>query len=240
MNELKTYKNFFGLIVDDNKGTKIFGWENLSKNRNTKKVEIPLGGGVYGYVDTGIVEIIDDNVVNLVKAGSWFSTRSGCKINFLSEKYRVAAWQKSKYLGSSNVGYVEDYGRLNYIDGCKDTILAFPIKKGLPCLNALYMPTGVNQTMHTHPSTRSGFIIVGGAKAVTPDMNVVLETGMIFYLPTDTEHKFVTDHENNTIMKLIAYHPDSDFGATDETHPMINRTIVEGISASKLDDIRTK
>ena len=29
-------------------------------------------------------------------------------------------------------------------------------------------------------------------------------------------------------MDVIAYHPDSDWGPTDETHPMVNRTFVEG------------
>jgi hypothetical protein len=40
-------------------------------------------------------------------------------------------------------------------------------------------------------------------------------------------------------MDVIAFHPDSDFGATDIDHPMINKTFVEGVSASGLDDIRT-
>lgn len=41
-------------------------------------------------------------------------------------------------------------------------------------------------------------------------------------------------------MDVIAYHPDSDFGPQDEDHPMVNRTIVDGVSASKLEAIRTK
>jgi hypothetical protein len=41
-------------------------------------------------------------------------------------------------------------------------------------------------------------------------------------------------------MTVIAYHPDSDFGATHEDHPMINRTMVDGISAAKIDEIRTQ
>jgi len=41
-------------------------------------------------------------------------------------------------------------------------------------------------------------------------------------------------------MRVIAYHPDSDFGATHEDHPMINRTIVNGTSAAVLSDIRTR
>ena len=41
-------------------------------------------------------------------------------------------------------------------------------------------------------------------------------------------------------MNVVAFHPDSDFGATDINHPMINRTIVDGISANSIDSIRTK
>ena len=107
-------------------------------------------------------------------------------------------------------------------------------------MNALYMPEGVNQTMHTHPSTRSGFIFIGGATCETPDESFELNSGQIFFLKKETKHKFRSDHNKNIIMKLVAYHPDSDFGATDEDHPMLNKTIVNGVSASKLDDIRTK
>jgi hypothetical protein len=41
-------------------------------------------------------------------------------------------------------------------------------------------------------------------------------------------------------MVVMAYHPDSDFGPEDENHPMINRTIVDGMSAAGLAAIRTK
>ena len=119
-------------------------------------------------------------------------------------------------------------------------MLCSPIMKGEPCLNALYMPENVHQTMHTHPSTRSGFIFVGGATAITLEDKIKLEAGMIFYLPADVKHKFRSDLGKNVMMKLVAYHPDSDFGATDEVHPMINRTIVDGVSASNISNIQTK
>ena len=41
-------------------------------------------------------------------------------------------------------------------------------------------------------------------------------------------------------MCVIAYHPDSDFGPTDDEHPMINRTIVDGKRANEQTEIRTK
>lgn len=40
-------------------------------------------------------------------------------------------------------------------------------------------------------------------------------------------------------MDVIAYHPDSDTGPTYDDQPMINRTIVDGVSAADIDEIRT-
>ena len=39
-------------------------------------------------------------------------------------------------------------------------------------------------------------------------------------------------------MCVIAYHPDSDFGPTDDDHPMVNRTIVDGVPVNQ-SNIRT-
>ena len=35
-------------------------------------------------------------------------------------------------------------------------------------------------------------------------------------------------------LTVIAFHPDSDFGPRHDDHPMVNRTIVDGVSASQL------
>ena len=40
-------------------------------------------------------------------------------------------------------------------------------------------------------------------------------------------------------MDVIAYHPDSDTGPTHDDQPMIKRTIVDGVSAADIDEIRT-
>ncbi|MCG8366941.1 MAG: hypothetical protein MJA27_26860 [Pseudanabaenales cyanobacterium] len=57
-----------------------------------------------------------------------------------------------------------------------------------------------------------------------------------FIIPTDGRHSFFTDDNE---MDVIAYHPDSDTGPTHDDHPMINRTIVDGVSAADIDEIRT-
>lgn len=150
-------------------------------------------------------------------------------------------------------GVVEEKGRLKYIDGCTDSILIHPVKKGLPCLNHLHFPNGIIQTPHTHPSHRIGLVIRGEGECATPFGDLPLTTGCIFiikeYNGTDKAlgldglmhdagtHKFNTDKSS---MDVIAFHPDSDFGAEDEFHPMINRTIVNGVSANSIDAIKTK
>jgi len=134
-------------------------------------------------------------------------------------------------------GPIEKEGRLKYIDGCTDSLLIPPVKMGDPCLNHLHFPAKINQTMHTHPSLRLGMIVGGSGVCETPWGKYPLEPGMYFLIAKDGPHKFVTVDSH---MDVIAFHPDSDFGPRDEDHPMINRTIVEGVSASKLPHIQTK
>ena len=236
----KLYSEYFGRVATDGDGTIVWGFENISQKRSLNNQYIPKNGGCFGYVDKGSILLHDGNKSIVIDEGFWFSTKNGAEIKFISDQYRVAIWQLDGYNGQLTIGEVENTGRLNYIDNCKDTILHQPIKKGMPCLNALFMPEGVYQTRHTHPSTRSGFIIIGGAMCDTPEGKFDLESGNIFVLLKDAEHNFISNHGKDITMKLIAYHPDSDYGPTDEIHPMINRTIVDGISASNIDEIRTK
>lgn len=235
-------KDYFGQIGDDGEGTLIYGFEDKSKKRPTGLHELrgDVQGAVFGYVHEGDIALHDGDKQLLISKGFWFSSRNTPKIEFIGEGFRAVIWQFKNYVGNLNCGLVENEGKLNYIDGCKDTMLHPPIKLGDPCLNALYMPSGVNQTQHTHPSTRSGFIIQGGARCETPEGTFDLEEGEIFFLKKEALHKFRSDHADDIKMKLVAYHPDSDFGPTDEVHPMINRTIVEGVSASKIKEIQTK
>jgi hypothetical protein len=57
------------------------------------------------------------------------------------------------------------------------------------------------------------------------------------HLAQEGSHKFRTDDEG---MDVIAYHPDSTAGPTDESHQMLDNTIVGGVAASKIEAIRTK
>ncbi len=239
-----TWEHYFGLLAKT-EDTAVYGFENESEERPSV-FHVPDHGGCFGYVQEGSIQIYgpadgDRRFIRTLAAGEWFSTRSGFTAQVTNrEKYRVAVFQNLEHLGTLTSGLVELTGRLAYIDGCRDSILHPPLYFGRPCLNALYMPEGVNQTMHTHPSTRAGFIINGGAICETPHHQHALRQGMIFLLDKDSQHKFRTDHGQDITLRLVAYHPDSDYGPTDEEHPMLNRTIVDGVSAKHLDQIRTR
>jgi Cupin domain len=123
-------------------------------------------------------------------------------------------------------GPVENRGRLRYIDGCSDTVLVAPVTRGDPCLNLLHLPSHVVQTDHEHPSLRVGLVLRGTGQCVIEGQEPCeLSTGTVFTLPAGTIHRFETEQ---TELLIVAWHPDSDFGPTDDDHPMLNRTLAAG------------
>lgn len=137
------------------------------------------------------------------------------------------------FLGQEIYGsHDETSGRLVYIDGCSDTLLICPPRLGDPCLSFLHFPPGINQSYHLHPSIRMGMIVGGGGVSNILDRKkqfglktdcVLLEKGGIFCLDEREIHRFVSLDQN---LDIVAYHPDSDWGPTDSSHPMINRTYI--------------
>jgi mannose-6-phosphate isomerase-like protein (cupin superfamily) len=143
-----------------------------------------------------------------------------------------------KFSGTFSIGGpIEEQGRFAYINGGTDSLLIPPLMVGAPCLNALYFPTKVDQTWHTHPSYRLGMVVSGQGKCETPEGTINLVPGLIIGIPAEEKHKFRTTSEN---LILVVFHPDSDVGFTHQNHPMLNRTIVSGLSASQLPIIQTK
>lgn len=192
-----------------------------------------------GFVYEGEAEIESADFCYTLKAGMYFSIPlnafeairiSGGK-GFIAERL---GYESFLTFG----GPVEQTGRLKYIDGCTDSLLVPPVKFGDACLNLLYFPPDINQTAHTHPSVRLGMIIKGKGECITPQGIIPLRAGQLFAIHTDGVHAFRTTSQSS--MTVIAYHPDSDFGPQDENHPMVNRTIVNGVSANQIDEIRTK
>jgi hypothetical protein len=134
-------------------------------------------------------------------------------------------------------GPIESAGRLRYIDGCTDSLLVPPVVCGDPCLNALYFPPGIDQTEHTHPTSRVGLVASGSGECVTPDGVFGLAPGLAFVIPANARHRFRTAGDR---LVVVAYHPDSDVGPTHGAHPMITRTIVDGVPASRLEALHTR
>lgn len=188
---------------------------------------------IYCY-ETSCLIFLEDQTIIPLRPGSYVQTSKDFSI-----KGKGIVITTLNHNLPTVIGYeLEPKGRLKYIDGCSDNLLLPPVKKGNSCLNALYFPSGINQTMHTHPSLRAGLVAKGSGTCITPDGEVDLEEGNVWIIHTNKEHKFKTSLDEELV--VVAFHPDSDFGPEDENHPMINRTIVDGVSASLLPNIHTK
>lgn len=197
-------------------------------------------GAWFGYVQHGPLALTVAGREFVVEKGDYFSTARPFSLVAMNSDGRAILIRRMgadvPFVLGNDVHQVG--GRLKYIDGCTDSLLIGPWKLGQPCLNLLYFPPGIDQTQHTHPSDRLGVITAGKGRCITPEGVYDLLPGMIWRIPAEAPHKFQTDADST--MTVIAYHPDSDFGPQDEFHPMINRTIVDGVSARLVDEIRTK
>lgn len=195
-------------------------------------------GTFFGFVWTGLLILAVDGVKREIEAGHYFSIPFQ-KSLILAGEAKGYGVLRIGYHGLASVGGpVESRGRLKYIDGCSDTLLISPPLRGDPCFNLLHFPPGINQTKHTHPTIRAGLIHGGEGKCLTETGEEPLLPGKMFILYPDAIHAFST--EGTAGMNLTVYHPDTDVGPTHEEHPMLNRTIVDGVSAKHIDKIRTK
>jgi len=180
-------------------------------------------GACFGYVQRGWAKVSDRTVDYELRGGQWFVMANGMRLDFAEGgRASVIVAQRLGHaaLGAAG-GPIESMGRLRYIDGCSDTLLAAPARLGDPCLNLLHFPPGINQTFHVHPSVRAGVVARGAGWCETPHGMSPLEPGLFFSIPANGVHRFLT---GDSSMDVIAYHPDSDWGPTDEAHPMLNRT----------------
>lgn len=130
------------------------------------------------------------------------------------------------FIGQNQIGGpIEQSGRLVYIDGCSDSLLVYPPRLGDPSLNLLSFPPGINQSFHIHPSIRLGVVISGegysNVRTHGVESAIALTPGTAFCLDEREMHRFRTEGKP---MIVIAYHPDGDWGPTDQNHTMLNRT----------------
>lgn len=179
----------------------------------------------FGYILSGAAELRirdgEDPVLRLTQ-GMYFSLGTSWNCSFEGQAliFKPQGHTPTNHFG----GPIEDQGRLQYIDSCTDSLLIYPGRLGDPCLNLLVFPPLIRQTPHTHPSFRLGVVLDGDGECVMGADKVPLQAGQVFLITENTRHCF---HSGPRGLKVISYHPDSDWGPTDKNHPMINRTIVE-------------
>lgn len=188
---------------------------------------LPAGATHFGFVYEGCPTLHSTSGTFTLAPGMYCSMYGACEIGGPGSGVVMS---RLDYRGVFQIGGpIEEGGRLRYIDGCTDSLLIPPVIKGDACLNLLHIPPGTDQTRHTHPSVRVGLIARGHGLCRTPEMDFPLAPGLAFVIPAGQMHSFYTE---DSALSVIAYHPDSDCGATHEDHPMLNRTMADGLPAS--------
>jgi quercetin dioxygenase-like cupin family protein len=208
-----------GLLLDlseDAFRTLVSGWHGGA-------LELRPGATHYGMVTEGAARLRAGEDEFRLREGMFFVVPGECEVD--GREGRGLVISRLDNAGLFQIGGpVEARGRLRYIDGCTDTLLVCPPRLGEPCLNHLHIPPGTSQSAHTHPSERIGVILRGRGECRTPEGVWPLTPGMGWRIPTGSLHSFYTTDES---LDVIAWHPDSDFGPSDEDHPMLNRTILQ-------------
>lgn len=198
-----------------------------------EEVKVPLNSTAYGLASkTGGSINVNNKIFNLYQ-GMYFCVAGESIIQNLIGFICI----RREYNGLFSIGGpAEKVGRLKYVDECSDTLLISPTIFGDPCLNYLYIPAGINQVAHTHPSVRIGYILGGEGYCLTKNGKFDLYPGIVFLLHPNEVHSF---HTQNSYLSIFVYHPDSDFGPTDEVHPMLNKTFIDGVSLRGVNEYRT-
>jgi quercetin dioxygenase-like cupin family protein len=181
---------------------------------------------LYGYSFGNSTLTIDNKTINL-EQGQYFglSVEQSAQVAVSDKLFLVV---RLGYMVPNTLGWVEQQGRLSYIDGCSDSLLVYPARLGDSSLNLLYFPPGINQTFHRHPSIRLGCVISGQGYSTHGEYDCqsedVLSTGTSFCLAQQERHRFRTESNSMTV---VAFHPDGDWGPTDHNHTMLNRTYLD-------------
>lgn len=180
----------------------------------------------YGVVVAGHARIAHPALEANAPAGGFFALPGRAR---LFAQGLTVVIERLGFRGLPLVGAIEDQGRLAYVDGCSDSVLVAPPRAGDPVLNHLHFPAATEQRVHRHPSIRLGVVVRGrgeahGPSADGPEWTEALEPGTAFLLAAHERHAFRTAPGSS--LDIVAFHPDSDWGPTDQAHPMINRTLV--------------
>ena len=179
-------------------------------------IAIPDDGSIYGYVASGTLTVGD----MVIPQGHAFALPQNYEKVTRSEDATVWVIARHGYRAQVVVTKPENKGRLSYIDGCSDTLLVYPTRRGDGSLSLLYFPPNIDQSWHTHPSIRLGYVASGAGTAHWRDpqtgknMTKPLKAGDSFLLDEHCSHRFCTAGKE---MRILAYHPDGDWGPEDTT-----------------------
>ena len=184
----------------------------------------PQHSTTYGYVLKGVVDLGDNYIAH---QNQYFCIHSKSVSRFVVSGESVF-FSRIGFKGQNTIGGpLEKSGRLCYIDGCSDSLLIYPPRQGDPSLNALFFPSGIDQTFHIHPSIRLGVVVDGegfsNVKVNGIEKEVPLKVGDMFCIEERETHRFRTTTSHMTV---VPYHPDGDWGPTDHNHTMLNRTYI--------------
>ena len=223
-------------IIKDTLDLSMTMYPSIAHNIKSKNkiIKIPRHSTSYGYQISGETTAeFSKKDVRTIKEGQYFSLTSIDKALKLKVCGHVAIFVRLGYKGQNLIGGpTEKSGRLVYIDGCSDSLLVYPPRLGDPSISLLHFPMQVEQKFHIHPSIRLGVVIEGSGiaeiKRCNYDKNdteeIMLTTNSVFFIEERELHRFKT---TDSTLKIIAYHPDGDWGPTDENHSMLNRTYVK-------------
>ena len=157
-------------------------------------IAIPDDGSIYGYVASGTLTVGD----MVIPQGHAFALPQNYDKVTRSEDATVWVIARHGYRAQVVVTKPENKGRLSYIDGCSDTLLVYPTRRGDGSLSLLYFPPNIDQSWHTHPSIRLGYVASGAGTAHWRDpqtgknMTKPLKAGDSFLLDEHCSHRFCT------------------------------------------------
>jgi len=176
---------------------------------------------VYGFVLNGTVEINENKIMKEHEFFSFnFMYASKIKVNGTAVVITRYGFNGQNVFG----GPVEKQGRLCYINNCSDSLLVYPPRMGDPSMSLLHFPPGIVQDFHTHPSFRLGIIFRGKGYAESKENRYDLTPGCVFCMEEQEVHRFVTEGNQ---LSVISFHPDGDWGPTDQNHTLLNRTYLK-------------
>ena len=179
----------------------------------------------YGYVLSGTAQLQGTEFQVSAGAGTFFSWPDELALQATGLTVVIC---RLGFRGLLTVGRIESRGRLSYIDGCSSTILVTPPRLGDPVLNYLHFQPNTLQSEHSHSSIRLGVVARGRGVAFRsngvggPSWEQPIEAGSVFLLAGHERHAFST--ASDQCMEVVTYHPDSDWGPQDQSHPMLTRT----------------